>query len=125
MCSSHPRAYGLYQTLTSTSFDDSKLSQKDLSTDQKKELLCKLSAINKAQTDAIFMLIIEHARINNEFIYDQTNMKLPYGLEQKSKIIVFDLKNLPISLRWILWRFSNVIVGTSTGTGAGADENIE
>ena len=104
--------YGLYQTFAPSRRSGelpSDLPKKELTTKEKKTLLRKLSSLNKDQTEAVFMLICEHARQNNDFDYDPSDIQLPYGLQQKSKTVVFDLKKLPVQLRWVLWRFSNVI----------------
>lgn len=117
MRSSHTLNYGLYQTFAPPDESGevtSSLSKKDLSVAQKKELLQKLSTLTRDQTDAVFMLIVEHSRRYGNFEYNPTDIHLPYGLEQKAKTITFDLKKLPIPLRWILWRFSNVITTTSS-----------
>jgi len=113
------QSYGLYQTFAppeeSGAGSPSKLPKKDLTSAQKKELLQKLGSLDHDQTEAVFMLICEHARRHDEFTFNPSEYQLPYGLEQKSKTIVFDLKELPVQLRWVLWRFSNVIKQPSNG----------
>ncbi len=105
--------YGLYQTFAppreKSGESPSNLPKKDLSVKEKKILFQKLSSLNKTQTEAVFMLICEHARQNDDFDYDPSDLQLPYGLWKKSKTVIFDLEKLPVQLRRILWRFSNVI----------------
>ena len=96
--------YGLYQT-----FAASDVPKNDLSMAEKKVLHEKFSTLVTDQAEAVFMLICEHARVNNDFDYDPQNVVLPYSLKQDEANVVIDLENLPMKLRWILWRFGNVI----------------
>lgn len=98
--------YGLYQTLISPDIKNSG-KKKDITVEQKKFLSQKLSNLDKEQSEAVLMLIIEHARLNDE--YDVHSDTMPYGLEQTSNDITFEIGKLPVPVKLILWKFCNVI----------------
>jgi len=91
---------GLYQTLTVTP-----IPKKDITLKQKKILKNNLNKIGASQGKAIFMLILEHAKICDDFIYDPSDAKIPYTGEIENADILFKLEKFPKELRWVLWRF--------------------
>lgn len=98
------KTYGLYQTFSQNTPED------DLSEKEKKELKDFLLNLELDQKKAVFFLIIEHAIINDNFSYDpKKQLELPYDLLQNEKNLEFNLENLPINLKWILWKFHNMI----------------
>ena len=96
-------SYGLYQTLSIGCE-----SEKKLTVAQKKSLASKLKNTNDQKTEAIFMLICEHARLNDDFIYDPTSIKLPYSMKKQDNDVLVSVEDLPIPLQRILWKFSNI-----------------
>lgn len=95
-------SYPLYHTL------DKNLKKSDLSAVQKKALLEKLSNATNDEKSALIMLIAEHSKVADEVPIDPENFNLPYGVQQIGKDVHIDLENLPIPLRWILWKFMNL-----------------
>jgi len=98
--------YSLYHTL------NGKLPTTKFTSNHKKDLLKRLSSIDETGKEAVLMLICEHARIHDQFVYSE-NLVLPYGGAQKGKDTVFSLEKLPVDIRWILIKFLNVICKTS------------
>ncbi|MDB4769516.1 hypothetical protein OAG24_00985 [bacterium] len=94
--------YGLYQTL----IENEGSYEADISKENKKTLVKFLNKVEPAYGEAILMLICEHAKLNDRFEYDPVNLKLPYKGIQKDFDVIFELKNLPVSLRHILYKFS-------------------
>ena len=95
-------SYPLYHTL------DKNLKKSDLNATQKKALLEKLSETNDDTKKALIMLIVEHSKIADDVQVDPENFILPYNVKQHGKDVHIDLENLPIPLRWILWKFMNL-----------------
>ena len=54
---------------------------------------------------AVVMLIAEHARIEDGFVFDPSAFDMPYGMEQAGNDVKFDMSDLPPKLAWMLWRF--------------------
>lgn len=102
--------FGLYQTLSAgvpeTSFNKT----------SSEKLYARINEIiqndNENQIESVFMLICEHARLNNEFVYSpETNTdRLPYliQVDEKSNVI-FDLNNLPDQLKHILLKYVTLL----------------
>ncbi len=95
--------YGLYQTL------NVKISKKNLKVKEKKELLSRLSDLDNDSREAVLMLICEHAKFADDFIYNPDDFSLPYSGNQVKGNVTFDLEKLPNPLCWILLKFTNVI----------------
>ena len=96
-------SYPLYHTL------DKNLKKSDLTATQKKDLLKKPSNIENDETrKAVLMLIVEHSKIVDDVRISPENFILPYNISQNKKDIYIDLENLPIPLRWIIWKFMNL-----------------
>ena len=100
------KSYGLlYQT-----FSSSDTPTEDLTVSQKCELKKNLENLNQEQNKAVFYLIIEHAKITENYIYDQETKIFPYDMYQDGLSMKFYLEKLPVNLKWILWKFNNLIV---------------
>lgn len=93
--------YPLYHTL------NKKLKKRDLSAEERKELIGGLSRLKEDEKNPVIMLIVEHSKIADGTVFDSANIVLPYGVEQKGKNVVISLDKLPIPLKWILWKFVN------------------
>lgn len=94
--------YCLYQTLATE--DSSKLSKAE-----RVAFRSRMKNLSDDQKEAVFMLICEHARCNEDFVYDPENIKLPYGLKKKKTNIDVDMDNLPTILQRVLYKFSEVV----------------
>jgi hypothetical protein len=94
--------YGLYQTLSSTNSNDLLL----LSDKIKLPEIIKSMSYEKRK--AVFMLIYEHARLNDEFQYNFQNEVLPYSIVQDKNDILIDFLKLPDNLQFIIYKFSKI-----------------
>lgn len=95
--------YGLYYTFSSN-IPEEELSEKDIN-----NLISKTSSLSYEQKCAFFMLICEHARLNEQFQYDEEEGILPYSINQEENNILIDFSKIPRELQWILFKFSNII----------------
>ena len=95
--------YGLYQTLNKN------IPKQDLKAAQKTHILEKIITLSPRETEAVVMLVCEHARIQEDFIYDPEDIALPYDGSFDKKTATFDLKKMPIPLRWIIWKFLEIV----------------
>ena len=93
--------YGLYQTLANT-------SERKLGKIQRKKLLDSISEFTSDQYEAVFMLICEHARLNDGYNLDIKN--LPYKLKIEKDDVIVNIDNLPRRLQRILFNFSELSV---------------
>lgn len=96
------KKYPLYYTLNTN------ISKAKMTKAQDLELKKKLDAASGDFRKAIIMLIAEHSRVASDHIFDETDITLPYEGVQDGDDVVFDLKNIPQSLKWILWKFVNL-----------------
>jgi len=97
-------SYSLYHTLNKN------LKTTDLSASQKKALTGKLSnsEMSLETKKAIIMLITEHAKTADGMHIDSENFSPPYNVKQLGKDVHIDLEELPVPLKWILWKFVNL-----------------
>lgn len=92
--------YGLYQTFSSD------IPNEKLKVKEKKQIEDSFHMLSSKQTEAVFMLIYEWARVNDAL---ERSDVLPYEMKEKNGKVIFDLEKLPTGLQWVLWRFSNVV----------------
>jgi hypothetical protein len=98
-------SYGLYQTFSSI-----EEPSQGLSSERKKRFRKKISSLTEEQREAVFMLICEHARQNQEFDYDPENIILPYQMVYDNEGRVdLNINLLPYKLQYILWKFVKMI----------------
>lgn len=100
---SFKESYALYESLD----QNKEMYDKDLTKECKKDLIKFMNSSKPEFCREILLLICEHARLNREFIFDESNIILPYGGFQKENNISFEIKKLPIPLRHILFKFKN------------------
>lgn len=80
----------------------------DLSSKQKRKLCKALTSLeDEEKKKAVFLLIAEHARLESGEI-DIGNYIVPYEGVAKHDNISFNIEKIPISLKWILWKFMNI-----------------
>ena len=96
------KEYSLYHTLNKN------ISKAKFPKTQEKELRGKLSSLQHNSKKAVVMLIAEHSRVTEQRIFDGETVELPYNGLQDEDDTVFDLKDFPNELKWILWKFVNV-----------------
>lgn len=98
------QTYGLYQT-----FSAGEMPKKNITANQRKEFVKKMDSLNPDQTEAVFLLICEHARLNDDFVYDFEEIKLPYRMQKSGSDIKIDFERIPRPLKWILLKFSDIV----------------
>jgi len=84
------------------------IPKKDLSAAKKRDLLERIERLETEQREAVFLLICEHYK--SESGLDLDGLTLPYDGEKKKKGVEFDLDKLPIPLRWILYKFTLIVI---------------
>lgn len=94
--------FSLYYTLNSN------LKKKDLTKEQKNELIDSLSILSKEEKEAFFMLLHEHAIVTDK---NFTAKSIPYDGKDDEHGISFNLSKIPIPLRHILFKFVTMIKG--------------
>ena len=92
--------YQLYYTL------DKNLQSTDLKKIEKEEVISSIEKMNQESKDACYLLIYEHYRIT-----ENKETKTPYGAVITGNDIQFDLSNMPIKLRRILYNFCKISRG--------------
>lgn len=99
-------SYGLHQTF------NAKIPKRKLAKPLRIKLAEKFNNLDPEQNNAVFMLIVEHARLNEEFVYDpEIKLKLPYSIQYDAanKNVKVDIEKLPNKLQWILSRFGKIV----------------
>jgi hypothetical protein len=94
--------YPLYQTFAC------KNTKKDLTNVQKKKLCENISSLTQEQKTVLVRLIIEHSRLNNNNEKETLLVNIPYKGITKDLNIEFSLENIPIELKLILFKFTEV-----------------
>ncbi len=92
--------FQLYHTLNKN------IQSTDLKKVEKEDILKTIDVMDQQSRDAFFLLIYEHARINDnsEDVYN-----IPYSGIETPQGIEFNLGKLPIKLRRILYKFVKVL----------------
>lgn len=100
--------YPLYQTFKTN------IPDKDLPAKDKKKLSDVVDNLDEDQKIAMIRLILEHATLEGDISPDQGLQSLPYGgdLVGDEKTPQFKIAKLPIRLRWILWKFTEVVLSS-------------
>lgn len=96
------KKYPLYYTLN-TNIPKTKMTKA-----QDFELKKKLDVANGDSKKAVIMLIAEHSRVTENSTFDDVDIVLPYSGVQDDDDVIFDLKDIPHPLKWILWKFVNL-----------------
>ncbi len=93
--------FQLYYTLNSN------IQTADLKKSEKEEILRTINIMDVHSKKALFLLIYEHAKINEDIssnIYD-----IPYGGVETDGCLEFNLAKMPIKLRRILYKFIKIV----------------
>lgn len=98
--------YGLYQTLN----QNQEMYNKDLTRECKKDLIKFINSSKPEFCSEILLLICEHARLSNEFVFNPNNIIIPYNGQQENSGVIFEIKRLPIPLRHILFKFKKYCI---------------
>ena len=94
----------LYYTLNAN------LPKKDLTVKNKNILLNSIPKLTKDQLEQVFLLICEHQKVKRGTDYNSENIVIPYGGTSENLGIQFDLTKFPIELRWVLFKFIDIVV---------------
>jgi hypothetical protein len=84
------------------------LPKKDLTMTQKQVFIKRIAKIDKNGHDLVYALIRMYQVENNE---ENTSFTLPYNGTFIDNDINFDLDNLPVDLKQILFKFTGVHIG--------------
>lgn len=84
------------------------LPKKDLTMTQKRVFIKRIAKIDKNGHDLVYALIRMYQVENNE---KNTSFTLPYNGTFIDNDINFDLDNLPVDLKQILFKFTGVHIG--------------
>jgi hypothetical protein len=97
------QGYTLYQTFSSA-VEKRKLGKKRTET-----VLKSIKSMSDDQLEAVFRLIIEHARLDNIDVTDEEGEpSIPYQGEIRGRGPRFSLENFPNQLQWIIFKFCEV-----------------
>ena len=91
--------YPLYYTLNKN------IAKTKMTKAQEQKLLQKLRSVDGDAKKATIMLIAEYSRVVDGQAFDSPDASLPYEGVQDGNDASFDLKNFPLELKWILWKF--------------------
>jgi hypothetical protein len=81
----------------------------DLSFSEKKEIIEIISKLDMKNIELLFALIRRHYIDNEKQSYKM--MDIPYGFEKDGQI-VFEIENLPIQLKHIIFKFCKLSIIT-------------
>lgn len=95
--------YPLYHTLNHN------IPKTKLTKNQETDLAKKLCLVNEDAKKAVVMLITEHSRVEGQYVYDPKNVVIPYSGTQEGNDVIFDLGKFPNELKWVLWKFVNLL----------------
>ena len=97
------RKYDLYYTLN-TNIPVREFTKKEASI-----FWSDISKLNQLQSQAVVLLIYEHSLVMEELTFLPDPLVLPYGGKQKKTSVSFDFDLLPSNLKWILFKFFEVL----------------
>jgi len=95
--------YPLYHTFKNVKDTEMKKSENT-------KLIKKLETLDEESKKAVILLVIEHAKVVDEFVVNIEKIKLPYGMKQIGDDVELNIDKLPNLLKWILWKFLNLSV---------------
>lgn len=97
----YPKHFQLYYTLNRD------FQERDLNKSEKEFLRNKLTELkqNRKGLEAFVLLIFEHYFVE----HGEIPKEVPYGGKQTREGCSFDIESFPVKLRWILYKFTNVV----------------
>lgn len=90
--------FPLYDTLSTD------LSDKDLTVLQKKKFIARVSKLNTEASELIYALILTYYNVNTQ----GDNLTIPYKGKLHTSGLEFNLLNLPVKLRQLLFKFVTI-----------------
>jgi len=97
------RKYDLYYTLNTN------VSPREFTKEETVIFWANISKLDQLQSQAVTLLIYEHSLVMGELIVLPDPLVLPYGGKQKKTSVSFDFDLLPSNLKWILFKFFEVL----------------
>jgi len=97
------RKYDLYYTLN-THIPTREFTKTEMAT-----FWTNISKLDNFQSQAVILLIYEHSLIEAELMVLPDSLVLPYEGKQKKLSVSFEYDLLPSNLRWILFKFFEVL----------------
>ncbi len=97
------RKYDLYYTLNTN------VPTREFTKDEQEFFWAKLSKLDSLQSQAVVLLIYEHSLVAEKLGSLPVSLMLPYGGKQKQMSVSFDFTIFPSELKWILFKFFEVL----------------
>ncbi len=97
------RKYDLYYTLN-THIPTREFTKAELSL-----FWSNIGKLSNLQSQAVVLLIYEHSLVETESVALPVSLVLPYGGKQKKSSVSFAFDLLPSDLKWILFKFFEVL----------------
>ena len=97
------RKYDLYYTL------NTHIPTREFTKDELSTFWVNIGKLNNLQSQAVVLLIYEHSLVEAELMYLPASLVLPYGGKQKKTSVSFGYDLLPSNLKWILFKFFEVL----------------
>jgi len=95
--------YDLYYTLNTN------VPSREFTKEEASSFWANISKLDKLQSQAVVLLMYEHSLVMGELIVIPDPLVLPYGGKQKKTSVSFDFNLLPSNLKWILFKFFEVL----------------
>ena len=89
----------LYQNLKSSSSS----VVDDLTSEQKEEFVSRIKSLDDIGHEFVYVLIRMYERDTNDKMAD-----MPYGCKMSSKDLKFEIDNIPVQLKWMIFKFSKL-----------------
>ena len=103
------RKYDLYYTL------NTHIPTREFTKDELDTFWVNIGKLNTLQSQAVVLLIYEYSLVEAELIYLPESIVLPYNGKQKKTSVSFEYERLPSNLKWILFKFFEVLNIPSEG----------
>ena len=97
------RKYDLYYTLNTN------IPTREFTKEEKGVFWSSLSKLSQTQSQAVVLLIYEHSLVADNLSILHVPLMLPYGGNQKKNSVSFDFDLFPLGLKWILFKFFEVL----------------
>ena len=97
------RKYDLYYTLNTN------IPTREFTKEETAIFWTNISKLDQLQSQAVVLLIYEHSLVMDKLSFLHDLLVLPYGGKQKKPSVSFDFVLLPSNLKWILFKFFEVL----------------
>ena len=97
------RKYDLYYTLNTN------VPTREFTKEEAALFWANMSKLDQLQSQAVVLLIYEHSLVMDKLLSLPVSLILPYGGKQKQTSVSFDFGLLPSNLKWIIFKFLEVL----------------